>query len=62
LIKQKNELKKLREEFEEFTFGVNTGTNEIKTILIKPNENKEDWKSLSTKMQKLKMDVQSGIR
>ena len=30
--------------------------------MIKPNENKEDWKILSTKMYKLKMEVQSGLR
>ena len=30
--------------------------------MIKPNENKEDWKILSTKMYKLKMELQAGLR
>jgi hypothetical protein len=34
--------------------GVNAGTNETKTFIIKPNETKEDWKSLSTKINKFK--------
>jgi hypothetical protein len=58
----KRELTKLREDFEEFAFGVNTNPGEIKTVVIKPNENKEDWKILSTKIYKLKMEMQSGLR
>jgi hypothetical protein len=31
-------------------------------VVIKPNENKEDWKILSTKIYKLRMELQSGLR
>ena len=41
---------------------INTGGNEVKTILIKPNENKEDWKNLSTKMHRLRMELQANVR
>lgn len=58
----RRELKKLREEFDELIMGVNNGKNETKTYIIKPNENKEDWKSLSTKMYKTKMEMQSAIK
>lgn len=58
----RREVKKLREELESFAAGVNAGSHEVKTYVIKPNENKEDWKSLSTKMYKLKMELQAGVR
>lgn len=34
----------------------------MRTVVIKPNENKEDWKSLSTKMQRLRSEMQAGLR
>ena len=58
----KRQLTKLRCEFEDFAFGVNTNPGETKTVVIKPNQNKEDWKILSTKIYKLKMEVTSGLR
>ena len=33
---------------------INTGGNQTRTLVIKPNENKEDWKTLSMKMYKLR--------
>lgn len=58
----KRELAKLRQDFNEFAWGVNTTSGEVKTVVIKPNENKEDWKILSTKMYKLRMELQAGLR
>ena len=58
----KRELTRLRGEFEDFAFGVNTSSGDVKTVVIKPNENKEDWKILSTKIYKLKMELHSGMR
>lgn len=34
----------------------------MRTVVIKPNENKEDWKTLSTKMQRLRSELQAGLR
>lgn len=31
-------------------------------MVIKPNENKEDWKTLSTKMQRLRSELQAGLK
>lgn len=56
------DLKRLKQDFEEFIYGVNIGSNETKTYIIKPNENKQDWKSLSTKIYKTKMELQSSIK
>lgn len=33
------------------------GTNEKRTLIIKPNENKEDWKDLSHKIYKTRQEV-----
>lgn len=34
----------------------------MRTVVIKPNENKEDWKTLSTKMQRLRSELQAGLK
>jgi hypothetical protein len=52
----------LREEFDELIQGVNNGTNETKTYIIKPNETKEDWKTLSVKIYKAKQEMQANIK
>ena len=48
----KKDHKKLKEQFNQLIGGINTGTNEKRTLIIKPNENKEDWKNLSQKIYK----------
>ena len=53
----KRDHKKLREEFSELIGGINVGTNEKRTLIIKPNENKEDWKDLSHKIYKTRQEV-----
>lgn len=58
----RKDLKKLRDEFDYLMAGVNSGTHETKTLIIKPNETKDDWKSLSTKMTKLKQEVTYQIK
>ncbi len=42
--------------------GVNTGNNETRTLGIKPNETKEDWKNLSQKIYKAKQEMMSAVR
>lgn len=42
--------------------GVNSGSHETKTFVIKPNETKEDWKSLSTKISKLRQELISQVK
>lgn len=58
----KRELRKHKEEFSELIGGVNAGTNEKRTLIIKPNETKEDWKQLSNKIYKSKQEVLAQVR
>ena len=52
----------MHEQLCDFAEHINTGQGEKTTILIKPNETKEDWKSLSIKMHKLKLDLTGSMR
>lgn len=58
----KRELRKHKEEFSYLIGGVNAGTNEKRTLIIKPNETKEDWKQLSNKIYKSKQEVLAQVR
>ena len=42
--------------------GINVGTNEKRTLVIKPNENKEDWKDLSHKIFKTRHEILSMVK